>query len=355
MIPQLLSLWQHEQKKYTSKLKKTLFNDLMNIILLQTKLRLEDIDLLLKEFPQFLFLSLGEQACSDLSKDHWSRVEIFFGNKLSTSEIKLAHQLKWIHTPSDDNSNLCMEEIYKRGNILISNTEPSDIRQIAEYVMSGIYSFSKHLLHWGDATEFPNLIWDSKWKDSMWELSKCRLLQIGLGKIGSEITRVAKEHRLKVWGVQEKKSFHPHCHKTVDPKNLHSVLPNMDIVVVALPKGREHYDWFGKAELELMKRDSVLIVIQNNRAVDEKALVEVLKKDHLRGVMIDMCIKTPISSSSGLWKKPNVIITPAVAQHSESEKMEAFHTFRHNLRQYLYGNFSEMRNSVKSLSNKKSE
>ncbi|MEC7839911.1 MAG: NAD(P)-dependent oxidoreductase [Chlamydiota bacterium] len=325
----------------------------MNIILLQTKLRLEDIDQLLKEFPQFLFLSLGEQACNNLSKDHWSRVEIFFGNKLSIDEIKMAHQLKWIHTPSDDNSSLCMDEINKQGNILISNTDPSDIRTIAEYVFSGIYMFSKNILRWHDAAKFPNLIWDSKWKDSMWDLPKCRLLQIGLGKIGTEVTRIAKERGMKVWGVQEKKSFHPHCHRTIDPKNLHSVLPNMDIIVIALPKGRGHYDWFDKAELELMKRDSALIVIQNNRAVNEKALTEILKKDRLRGVMIDMCTRTPISANSELWKHPDVIITPAAAQHSESEKAEAFHTFRHNLRQYLYGNFNEMRNVVKNLSREK--
>lgn len=316
----------------------------MNIVLLQAKLRLEDIDQLLKEFPQYLFLSISEPGCHSLGAEHWSRVEIFFGDKITREEINIAHQLRWIHTSSDDNTQLPLDLIDKLGNVIVTNTEVSNIRQIGEFVMSGILAFSKHLLKWKSIDEFPNLVWDGKWRDSMWTLSSKTLLQIGLDPIGTEVALQAKCHNMRVFGAQERRSFHPHCNKTIAFKNLHSVLPASDVVVISLPKEKESFQWFGKAELELMKKDSILIIVGNNRVVDEDALARLAKKDHFRGVIIDASPETPIAATSPLWKAPNVIITPNVAQYPLTEKEQAFQNFRYNLRQYMHGNFLDMRN-----------
>lgn len=320
----------------------------MNIILLQSKLRLEDIDKLLNEFPQFLFLSLTEEACHQLSQEQWSRVEILYGNHLSREELSYAHQLKWLHLPNDDHRHISLEALKTRGNILITDTLPPNINELAEFVVTVIFSFAKNLCHWHEAAKFPGLIWDCKWKDSMWLIRDCKVLQVGLDSIGTEITKQCRELGMNVWGVQEKRTFHPYCHKTISVSNLHSVLPQMNVVIISMPKGREYKNYFGKAELDLMDKDAVLIVVGNNKAVDEKALGEALDSGKFRGVLIDAYEGTPLSASSPLWKRPNVIITPDISSDSDEAEIQSFQTFRYNLRQYLHGNINDMHNVLKS-------
>lgn len=325
----------------------------MNIVLLQSKLKLEEIDQLLKEFPQFLFLSLSDEACKNMTPEQWSRVEIFFGTHLNKEELSKAHQLKWVQVALDDHRNISLDIIKQQENILVTDTPPSNIDELCEFVTAAILSYAKNLPRWQESMHFPNLIWDSKWKESMWKLKETTLLQIGLGRIGTELTKRCRELGMRVWGVQEKRSFHPYCHKTISKNNLHSVLPNIEIVVLSLPKGREYRHLFGKAELQLMHKESVLLVVGNNRAVDEEGLIEVLNNNRLRGVLIDNDHSSPISPSSRLWKRENVLITPEIAVDKELMQRQAFQTFRYNMRQYLHGNINDMKNIV-TLNIKKS-
>jgi phosphoglycerate dehydrogenase-like enzyme len=320
----------------------------MNIILLQSKLKLEDIDKLLNEFPQFLFLSLTEEACHQLSHEQWSRVEILYGNHLSKEELSHAHQLKWLHLTSDDHRHISLDAIKAKGNILITDTLPPNTDQLAEFVVATIYSFAKNLPHWHEAAQFPGLIWDCKWKETMWNIHDCTLLQIGLNSLGTEIAKQCRHLGMNVWGVQEKRTFHPYCQKTVSINNLHSVLPRMDIVIISLPKGREYKNAFGKAEFELMKKDAVLVVVGNNKAVDEQALIATLNQGKLRGVLIDSYQGTPLATSSLLWRRPNVVITPDISSNPDNAATQSFQTFRYNMRQYLHGNINDMHNVVKA-------
>jgi len=314
----------------------------MNIVLLQTKLPLEEIDLLLKEFPHYLFLSVTEAALEQLTDEHWAKVEIFFGERLTREQLEKAPQLRWIHTPADNTYDICMEKVAERENILVTTTEEENSARIGEFVMAGVLAFAKNLFHWKEAAAFPNLLWESKWRGSIWSLKKKHFLQIGLCRAGSEIAGAAKEAGMQVYGVLEKRSFHPCCDKTIALKDLHSVLPAADVVSLCLPKERRYNGWFGKEEIRLIKKGALLIVVGSSRAIDQKGLAEVAQKGRFRGILIDASPEAPIAAGSPLWKLPNLIVTPGVADLPHAKEGRAFKTFRFNLRQYLYGNFQDM-------------
>jgi len=318
----------------------------MNIILLQGQLTLQEIDQLLKEFPQYLFLSLSEAAYKNLSPDHWSRLEVLYGFRLAKEELAIADQLRWIHCPGPYLNRLCMDEIEKQGTILVSHTIDENIPQMGEFAIAAMLAFAKNLFAWKETNQFPALVWDSKWRDSMWTLKNKILLQIGLGKVGTEITRRARELEMRVWGIDQHYSFHPHCHKIFQLSDLRSVLPLADVVSLCLPRGREYHHWFQLEELELMKEDSILLSIGSSTVFDENALVQVAKTGKFRGILLDAFYQMPIPATSPLWKIPNVIITPDVAQRPKSTQRQAFRLFLYNLRQYVHGNFKDMRNLV---------
>src|ERR1700728_2106282 len=99
----------------------------MNIVLLQNPLEQKEIELLLKEFPQYLFLPLSEATYKNMKADYWPQLEILYGVRLTKEELAKAHHLRWIHCPTRHLSRLCMDEIVKQGNILITNTPEENI------------------------------------------------------------------------------------------------------------------------------------------------------------------------------------------------------------------------------------
>ncbi len=318
----------------------------MNIVLLQTRLSDDEISELIEEFPQFLFLAPTELSYKNLGKEEWERVEIIYGNRLTKDDLEKAHQLRWIHSPIPNLNPLCLNELEKKENILVSVTREENAHQIGEYVICGVLAFAKNLFHWEHADLNPTLLWDSKWRDSMWTLKDRIFIQIGLGKVGTEIARRAKQLDMKVWGVHTTRSFHPHCHKVFSMEDLHKILPKGDIISIALPRPLQKGTLFSKKEIRLMKNDSILVMIGSKSLIDEQALADEAHTEKFRGILIDAFYQVPISPTSKLWKLPNTIITPEAAPRPKSEEKRAYRQFRYNLRQYVHGNFTDMRNLI---------
>lgn len=319
----------------------------MPTILLQTSLDPHEIAQLRKEFPQYRllyyqFLNLPLTQ----GRSGWEGVEILYGNRLTPEQLESAKDLRWVHNPTSSFSRLCLEEMGERGSIIMTTGSDEQLAPITEFVMGGVLAFAKHLFHWHDLMASPSMIWDSKWRDSMWTLPGRVFLQVGLGKVGSEIAKQAQSLGFQVWGVQERRSFHRYCHQTRTFAELPSVLPDADVVSVALPRGDEREDLLGLAELELMKKDSILVVLGSHRVVNEAALVQVGKGGKFRGVILDALYRPSIPPNSPLWHVPHLLITPEIAVRPRSTSRLAFQTFHYNLRQYQIDNFASMRNRV---------
>ena len=167
---------------------------------------------------------------------------------------------------------------------------------------------------------------------------------------GKEICE-GKNLGLKVTGIDQTRTFHPQCHTTYAMSDLPKILPQADIVCLTLPLTKNYYNWFTRKELDLMKDDSILIVAGSGETVNEDDLYAISQSGKLRGVMIDAFYQMPIPPTSPLWKIENIIITPEVSPRPKSEEKVSFQLFRHNLRQYLSGNYADMRNVIEETSN----
>ncbi|MCB1113766.1 MAG: D-2-hydroxyacid dehydrogenase [Chlamydiia bacterium] len=318
----------------------------MNIALLRVPLTLGEIDQLAHEFPQFLFLSYPEAQLKKISPEHWAKVEILFGDRLTSEELSQAEALKWIHSPTSHLSRLPLEELEVKENVLVTCTLEENAPQIAEFVMGAFLAFAKQFFRWSQASDFPALIWDAKWRQKMETLQNKTLVQIGMEKPGLLIAKKGLESGMKVISIDLEKTFHPFCKKNLSIKELHSVLPSADYVSVTLPMTREYNHWFGLKELELMKEDAVLSLIGPTRILGDQSKDAAPLFEKLRGAVIDAPFFTPLSPSSPLWKVPNLLITPGVSGRPKSEEREAFKLFRSNLRDYLHGNFIDMKHIV---------
>ncbi len=314
----------------------------MPSILLQESLPPKEVALIKQEFPHYDILT----ACNKESE--WNSVEVLYGAHLSEHELKLASRLRWIHCPSADAEGLCMNEIQKHENIVVTLSKGQNVIQIAEFVVGAILAFAKQFFHWPQAPHDPSEFWDWPLKETMWTMQKKILLQIGLGEVGTAIVKMANALGMKSWGVRRQRSFHPFCNKTFPLSNLHSLLPNADVVVLALPKRSVKKTLFGKEEFELMKPDSIFIVVGSGDAVDETALASIAKTGKFRGVLLDAFRHPPPAKNSPLWDMPGGILTPSVASCPESAEHLAFRLFLRNLRVFVPGKINEMKNLLSS-------
>lgn len=320
----------------------------MRIVLLQNKLSEHGIREMIHEFPSFFFLAPREVHYRQLGDEEWARIEIIYGNHLTEEELAKTRKLRWIHSPVPNLDPLCLNALDKK-DIIVTTTREENTAQIGEYVIGGILAYAKNLFHWEAADKNPTLLWDSKWRDSMWMLKDRIFLQIGLGKVGTEIARRAKLMEMRVWGIQETRTFHPHCQKVFNFQDLPTILPAVDVVSLALPRAQQKTTLFRKKEFELMKEDAILVIIGSKGLIDEEALLEIATtQKKFRGILFDAFYQKPISPSSPLWNIPNILITPEVAPRPKLVEKEAYHTFRYNFRQYAHNNFTDMRNRVGS-------
>jgi hypothetical protein len=95
---------------------------------------------------------------------------------------------------------------------------------------------------------------------------------------------------------------------------------------------------FDKDRFTAMKAGSVLINVARGEIIDEEALVDALRRDHIRGAALDVYVgefeHTPMVR---LWSDPRVLITPHISGASDRDRHGAINVFCANLRAYLDG------------------
>ncbi|MDZ4831542.1 MAG: D-2-hydroxyacid dehydrogenase [Phycisphaerae bacterium] len=164
------------------------------------------------------------------------------------------------------------------------------------------------------------------------------LLVVGLGGIGTEIAR--RGHGFGMHVIATRRSAEPvpdFVERVGKPEDLLTLLPQADVVAIAVPLTPTTTGMFDQNAFNAMKPGSYLINIARGKVVDTGALIEVLASGHLGGACLDVTDPEPLPPDSPLWKFPNVVITPHVASRAEATDVRAWALFRENLRRFDAG------------------
>jgi phosphoglycerate dehydrogenase-like enzyme len=144
-----------------------------------------------------------------------------------------------------------------------------------------------------------------KWERPTWPgLIGARVLLIGVGGIGSEfekriagfdveLTRVARTPRADIHGIDE----------------LPKLLPNADIVVLAIPLTGETRGLVDSAFLDLLPPGALLVNVSRGPIVDTDALVDHVRSGAVRAAL-DVVDPEPLPAGHPLWSLPGSLISP---------------------------------------------
>jgi phosphoglycerate dehydrogenase-like enzyme len=105
--------------------------------------------------------------------------------------------------------------------------------------------------------------------------------------------------------------------RTVPSAELHSVLPQAQVVFVALALTPETEGIISAPELDLMRDDAWLVNVARGRQVDTADLVAALQDGRIGGAALDVTEPEPLPDGHPLWSLPNCLITPHSADTTE--------------------------------------
>ena len=144
------------------------------------------------------------------------------------------------------------------------------------------------------------------------ELKGKMLGLIGLGKIGTQVAKVAKAFGMEVCAWSENLNLTHANEIGVLPMNKEDLLKNSDIVSIHLVLGDRYKHLITMKEIEMMKKTSFLINTSRGPIIKEDDLVQALKDEKISGAGLDVFETEPLPQDHKLRFLPNALILPHI-------------------------------------------
>ena len=142
---------------------------------------------------------------------------------------------------------------------------------------------------------------------------------VGCGKIGREVARIVSALGIRVI------VFDPYIQKGgggIELVDLDTVLKESDFISIHCPLNESTRHLIGEDAFAKMKKRPLIINTSRGPIVDEKALIEALKKGLVSGAGLDVMEKEPPDPGNPLLKMEQVILSPHMSFYSEESIKE---------------------------------
>lgn len=138
---------------------------------------------------------------------------------------------------------------------------------------------------------------------------------VGTGDIGTEFARRAKAMGAKsIRGVRRTmKPADPAFDSVHTHDQLESLLPDTDLLVLALPSTPDTIGFLSRRRIALLSKTAFVINVGRGSAIDQPALVDALNAGQLAGAALDVFVQEPIPDGDPIWDAKNLLLTPHVS------------------------------------------
>ncbi len=214
-------------------------------------------------------------------------------------------KLKYIMTSGMRNKAIDLETA-KNKNIIVCGTEinSNPAAEVTWALILGLYRNMKQ--------EIDNMF-QGYWQTTIgFELKGKMLGLIGLGKIGTQVAKVAKAFGMEVCAWSENLNLSHANELGVLPMSKEDLLKNSDIISIHLVLGERYKNLITKKEIEMMKKTTFLINTSRGPIINENDLVEALKDEKIAGVGLDVYDKEPLPQDHKLRFLPNALLLPHI-------------------------------------------
>ena len=224
---------------------------------------------------------------------------------ITKSLLESLPKLKYIMTSGMRNKAIDLETA-KNKNIIVCGTEinSNPAAEVTWALILGLYRNMKQ--------EIDNMF-QGYWQTTIgFELKGKMLGLIGLGKIGTQVAKVAKAFGMEVCAWSENLNLSHANELGVLPMSKEDLLKNSDVISIHLVLGERYKNLITKKEFGMMKKTSFIINTSRGPIINENDLVEALKDEKIAGAGLDVFDKEPLPQDHKLRFLPNALLLPHI-------------------------------------------
>ena len=165
-----------------------------------------------------------------------------------------------------------------------------------------------------------------------------KMVFVGTGSLGGAAIRKLAPLGPNLIGVNRHGRAVEGCSKVVPTSEIDSVLPDADILYLAVPDTPETNGLIDRRRLDMLSPACGIVNIGRQSAMDYDALCDKLDAGELAGAVLDVFTPEPVETGSRLWTTPNLVITPHVSADDGSSYVPlTLDLFFRNLERFLEG------------------
>ena len=250
------------------------------------------------------------------------------------------------HGVGYDNVDL---DFLNENKIALCITSTSNAVSVAEHVLSFFIYLTKKLSLSDSLVKEGNFEKRSK-LPNFFELYKKKVLIIGFGRIGKEVAKRCLGFDMEVY------VYDPFLDNEIIIKNQcipiekNQGLAIADFITIHLPLNRDTKNFISQTELNLMRKNSILVNTSRGGIVNENDLCIALDSKKIQGAGMDVFVSEPPKSNHPFFKLDNILLTP----HNAALTLECRERMSLEASQnivFFLNNMSEL--NVENLVNKK--
>ena len=215
------------------------------------------------------------------------------------------NDLKYIITSGTRNKAIDLEAAKKR-KIVVCGTE-INFNPTCELTWALILGLSKNL-----KTEIDNM-YQGYWQTTIgFELKGKIIGLIGLGRVGSQVAKIAKAFGMQVIAWSENLNLDKCKELAVLPSSKEDLIENSDFISIHVQGGERYKNCFTLKEFDKMKKSAFLINTSRGPIVNEDDIIIALSTNVIAGAGIDVYENEPLPSNHKLRFIPNALILPHI-------------------------------------------
>ena len=297
-------------------------------------------DRLRTDFPDLRFVLA--RGLSDLPPD-LSDIDVLigFGIELNDEFYSRAKALKWIQCLATGVDHVLRWPSLRSDTQLTSGRgiHGAPMRETVIYLMMGVSRGVARLV-----ADHKAHVWDRRFYALL--MGKTAVIA-GVGVVGGAIGQLLKAFGMYVLGVTRTPRAAEGFDEMMPTDRLREAAARADFLINVLPANAANALLFDRGVFAAMKPTAYYINAGRGQTVDEAALIEALREGRIAGAGLDVFQTEPLPADSPFWDLPNVFMTPHLGGYTSEYEDLIMPIISENMRLFLAGRLSEMRNIVK--------
>jgi D-3-phosphoglycerate dehydrogenase len=213
-----------------------------------------------------------------------------------------------------------LDEVKRRG-LLVTSVAGSNANSVSEHAVTLLFSATRGIVVRDRVTRAGNF--ETRFElPLVKEVAGTRIGMIGFGNIGRRIAGMLRGGFACEIGYYDPYADDGSSDATRFT-SLNDLMAWADNAIVAAPLTAETRGMVGRAQLDLLGPDGVLVVVSRGGICDEEALAAALKDGSIRAAGIDTYEGEPPRRDHPLFALDNAVLTPHVAGASDTSRQRS--------------------------------